>query len=207
MEEEVLVVPAQRLATVGNFTGFFPGTSDYLEQLLDPQHLRFLPRSAAEQDPSYKQLIPYIVLRSNDMIYTYARGKKGGETRLHDQLSIGIGGHINREDGGEGRDAYDAGYRRELDEEVEIRSSYQGNIVGLLYDPSTPVGEVHVGVVHLLDLGQPEVVARDPALAEARFQSLDALAKLRERMETWSALVMDRVLLSSSSSIAEATRR
>lgn len=194
-EEEVLVFPESLLEECGSFVGLTDQVDTYLPILLDPRHLRYLPRSQAEEDPSFKQLIPYVVLRSGESVYTYSRGKKGGETRLHDRLSIGVGGHICREDGSEGETAYEVGFARELREEVRIETAYTGAIVGLLYDPSTPVGTVHVGVVHLLDLEAPRVTAIDPALASARFRPLRELIELRADMETWSAFVLEHVLL------------
>ena len=50
---------------------------------------------------------------------------------------------------------YREGMRRELDEEVVIDTPYTERIVGLINDDETPVGQVHLGVVHLCDVEQP----------------------------------------------------
>ena len=42
-------------------------------------------------------------------------------------------------------------------------------LVGLINDDSTPVGSVHLGVVHVLELERPEVRPREDGLAEAEF--------------------------------------
>ena len=97
-EEQVLVVPAAALARIGAWTGFTTNVSDYWALLHDPKVVRFLPRSAAERDPDFKQLIPYAALRHRDKVFAYRRGG-GAETRLHGRWSIGIGGHVNPADG------------------------------------------------------------------------------------------------------------
>lgn len=199
MEEEVLVFPTALLDRLGSFVGFNDRVDAYLPVILDPAHLSYLKRSLAEEDPTYKQLIPYAVLVSGSSVYCYSRGKKGGESRLHDLLSLGVGGHICREDGNRGIEAYEAGFARELDEEVEILGTYESRIVGLLHDPRTPVGNVHVGIVHLLELTSTGVVARDPALAGASFMSIEEVREKKDLFETWSQFVIDHVLCASPS--------
>ncbi|MFO0944528.1 MAG: phosphoesterase [Planctomycetota bacterium] len=194
MDEEVLVFPSHLLEKLGTFRGYSNAVESYLPTLLDPANLQYLPRSRAEEDPSFKQLIPYTVLRSGEFVYCYTRGNKGTESRLHDLLSIGVGGHISKEDGSEGRIAYDTGFQRELDEEVSIETTFTQRIVGLVHDDSTPVGSVHFGVVHRIDLAAPKVTHRDPALAKARFRPIEELRKLRDQMESWSAYAFDHVL-------------
>ena len=194
MEEEVLVFPGRLLEELGSFVGFCDRVDSYLPTLLDPRNLSYVPRSLAEDDPSRKQLIPYVVLRSGDSVYCYERGRKGSESRLHRLLSLGVGGHISRSDGAEGQVAYDAGFAREIEEEVGIDTSYESRIVGLVYDDRTPVGSVHFGVVHLFELAAPKVTPRDPTLADARFRPLDEIRPLRDRFESWSGFVLDHVL-------------
>ena len=49
-----------------------------------------------EEDPSYKQLISYCLLENEkNEILVYKRLSDGGESRLHGQSSIGVGGHMN----------------------------------------------------------------------------------------------------------------
>src|SRR3954452_646713 len=88
-------------------------------------------------------------------------------------------------------DAYEIALRRELDEEVDIRSDGPIGRVGLINDDSNPVGRVHLGVVHLYDLDRPEVAPREDALADPEFVRRDDLSALRDRFETWSQIVID----------------
>ena len=97
--EEVLVVSAARFAVAGEFHGLRLVSDDYRRLLLDPVHLSYRPRSDVETDPSFKQLIPYVVLRCGGELFHYTRGTTGSEARLLAKRSIGLGGHISREDG------------------------------------------------------------------------------------------------------------
>ena len=153
----------------------------------------FRPRSEVEDDPSLKQIIPYVVFRSAGAVFCYTRGKSGGEARLRRRRSLGVGGHVAEEDA-DGRgtlDAYEMALRRELDEEVEVASPGTLRRVGLINDDATPVGRVHLGVVHLYDLDRPAVSPREDALAEPGFVAVDHLRAEWDQFETWSQICID----------------
>ncbi len=190
-EEHVLVVPTAVLHEAGLFHGFTPCVDHYLPRLLDPARLSYRARSAAEADPSFKQIIPYVVLRCGDRVFHYTRGRKGGEGRLHALRSVGVGGHICAADGAAEADPYRAGLLREMAEEVEIETPYRNRCVGLINDDRTPVGQVHIGVVHIFDFDEPHVRARDASLANGGFGALRELAAKKDEFETWSQFVFD----------------
>jgi predicted NUDIX family phosphoesterase len=194
--ERVLVVPAAELDRLGRFQGFHSDADRYLSVLLRPENTSFRPRSQVETDPSFKQIIPYVVIRSRESVFCYTRGGSQGEARLHRLRSLGVGGHVDEADA-EGRcgfDAYDVAMRRELAEEVEVRSPGVLRLAGLINDDATPVGEVHLGVVHIYDLDEPEVSPRESGLADAGFAPIPDLAADRERFETWSRFCIDALL-------------
>lgn len=196
-QEDVLVVPRSLLEQAGMFQGFHADTAAYLPLLLDPRHTSWRPRANVEEDPSFKQLIPYCVLTWRDAdgqprYFAYTRGGGQSEARLRAKRSVGIGGHISSCDGEHGDDAsYDSGMRRELAEEVAIGGTWTARCVGLINDDATPVGRVHLGIVHLLELEQPEVSSRESELVECGFDTLDRLLADRERFETWSQIALD----------------
>ncbi|HWG46999.1 MAG TPA: phosphoesterase [Gemmataceae bacterium] len=193
--ERVLVLPTARFHALGVFQGFSPRVADYLPALLDPSHLQYRTRALAETDPSFKQLIPYVVLRCRDQVFSYTRGHAGSETRLRTLRSLGIGGHICAEDGEASADPYRTGLLREIEEEVFLETTYIERALGLINDDRTPVGQVHLGVVHLFDLAEPKVRYRDEALAESGFASLAQLRQQRDEFETWSQFLLDGVWL------------
>jgi len=142
LSERVLVVPSSEFDALGRFQGFSPEADRYLNALLVPELATFRARSEVEDDPSFQQIIPYVIFRSGELVFTYVRGKSGGETRLRKLRSIGVGGHVAEADA-EGRgtvEAYDLALLRELEEEVEIASPGQIRRVGLINDDSNPVG-------------------------------------------------------------------
>jgi len=207
-QEKVLVVPTEEFHRLGVFQGFCPEADRYLDHLLQPQFVRFLPRSQVETDPSLKQLIPYVIFLYNedgkDRVFCYTRGTGMGEGRLHRKRSVGIGGHISLDDviGGAGGDvvdgesgttadgwaAYRAGFDRELEEEVTIDTPYTNDRVGMINDDSTEVGSVHLGIVHLCRVERPEVTPSETDLIEWGFFPVDELLADAPSFETWSSL-------------------
>lgn len=191
--EQILVMPAERLRELGHFTGFTMEVERYLPALLDHRHLSFQPRPQMETDPTWLQLIPYLVLQHDGQVFHYTRGQSGGEKRLHALKSIGIGGHINPVDS-TSDDPYRAGMLRELEEEVVNVGPYTERILGLVHDPSTPVGQVHLGIVHVLKLQQRTVRPREASLAECGFASVPELMRQADQFETWSQFALRALL-------------
>ena len=190
--ELVLVVKRELFEELGVFDGLRTDGMDVaVERLLDPANHFFMDRAEAEEDPSFKQLIPYCVFRHGERILHYTRGKSGGESRLHAKISVGVGGHINPVDADSGRtgpEVYHAAVARELEEELELPGGQSQRIIGLLNDDSNPVGRVHLGIVHLIDLESDAVASREDALANLAFSPLaDLNGEHFERLETWSA--------------------
>lgn len=200
MDERVMVVASELLDQLGRFQGFCPDVDKYLPVLLDKRNISFRPRGQMEEDPAFKQIIPYCVLRHSNEVFRYTRGKKMGEKRLHALESIGVGGHISAVDDrpliGGADLTYAEAMHRELDEEVIIGGSYREQCIGMINDDSTPVGTVHLGVVHLFDLETPDVRRRESALAQAGFVPIAELKRNRERLETWSQICLDSLLSS-----------
>src|SRR5262249_26963174 len=108
----------------------------------------FVERRAAERDSSMKQIIPYCLVTTGDDLLVLHRLGTQGEKRLHDKLSIGVGGHINPVDTDASADVLDAGTQRELLEELRFETGYRREVIGIINDESTSVGSVHFGIVH-----------------------------------------------------------
>ncbi len=190
MDERVLVIPTERFRAAGYFHGFKAADDGFCAAVLDPAAFQFRPRSEVETDPGFKQLIPYVVLMCGAELFHYRRGASGTEARLRALRSIGIGGHISEEDAAGGEDPYHTGMMRELMEEVLIGCGWSERFLGFINDDRTPVGSVHLGVVHLLELETPEVRSREDALADAGFAPLAELAARPDEFETWSQFVL-----------------
>lgn len=188
--EHVLVVPTLLFHEVGYFQGFNTNVAPYLKTLLDPAYISYRPRDQMENDPSFKQLIPYVLFRHEGQLFHYQRGKKQGEGRLHSKRSVGVGGHISTLDRDQANSPYIEAMHREIDEEVYLETTYKDTCVGLLNDDETEVGKVHLGIVHIFDLDAPKVRPREESMLLTGFASAEELARDLDAFETWSQLCL-----------------
>lgn len=188
--EHVLVVPTSLFHQLGHFQGFSADIDKYMSQLLDPTNTSYRPRNEVEEDPSFKQLIPYCIFRHAGQVFYYKRGKKGGEGRLHSKRSIGIGGHISSTDRLSGERRYNEAMHREISEEVFLESGFSDKCVGLINDDETPVGKVHLGIVHIFDLDTAKVRPREESILETGFANPSELIQAADEFETWSQICL-----------------
>jgi predicted NUDIX family phosphoesterase len=183
--EMVLVVP--RTALMGT-----PGWHGVLSRGADPylavieREGRFAPRSAMEEDVRFKQVIPYLVLRDLERTFLMRRTRAGVDARLHERFSIGVGGHLNP-----GDMDLAGGLAREWAEELDAGFVPEFRLLGLLNDDETDVGRVHVGVVFVAEAEGRPVAVRETEKLVGRFVTTADLLAVRDRMESWSQLVLD----------------
>jgi predicted NUDIX family phosphoesterase len=189
MTESVLVLPRADVPGGCDFHGIRSADRATLEDLRRAvaSHGRYLDRTAAEHDPTHKQLIPYVVVRDGASVFLMRRTDAGGDARLHGMASIGVGGHLNPVD--EGEDALMAGLRREWAEELEADWEPEFRLIGLVNDDSNPVGAVHLGVAFEVQAGGRPVDVRERDKLSGAFADADEVAATWYRLETWSQLV------------------
>jgi predicted NUDIX family phosphoesterase len=192
--ENVLVVRRSLFDQLGSFQGLNFEPQKYLDAFLSRGNNFFLARPEAENDPAYKQIIPYALIAFENTVAYYVRGKKAGEQRLVAKGSIGIGGHMNETDESLfalDEAAYRAGVEREVNEEIKIDSPFEDRIVAVLNDDTTEVGRVHLGVVHVFKLAEPNVEKREAMITGLTFLRKEELLARREMMESWSQICLD----------------
>jgi predicted NUDIX family phosphoesterase len=191
--EQVLVVPREVFEAVGAFNGVRLNAQDYLSAFFKNGVAQYLDRDIAEESPQWKQIIAYAIFCYQGKVLAYARTAKGGETRLHDKWSLGIGGHINPVDGlADSIDTYLAGVEREIREEISFSGNATQQLYAVINDDTNEVGSVHLGIVHRFELDSDEVAPLEKKLTDMRFCTLEELAgPLYERLETWSAICVD----------------
>jgi predicted NUDIX family phosphoesterase len=199
--EQIMVIPRnvlQRYATLPQ-CGIKYLPVSRLATILTSSAIRFKDRAAMEQDPEYKQLIPYVVHVYNDAIFAYRRTPAGGESRLHGRRSIGIGGHINNGDGSvPGLRTYVTGLHRELREELQFDPTHvlDHTFVGLLNDDTDDVGSVHLALVHLVHMTAPEArLAKLADHADDGFHRIHQLTRHLDQFESWSQILLRSKLL------------
>jgi predicted NUDIX family phosphoesterase len=195
-EEQILVVERRVLEQIGMFQGLAFDVERYLRNIFVQGVPRFMPRSEAEKDPTYKQIIPYVIMIYDGKYLSYVRGRRAGETRLVGNRSIGIGGHINPRDdmplfNADFYQTYITAVEREVAEEVSVKAHHSDHIVALLNDDSNDVGRVHLGIVHYWVLDSSQVGKREQMISQMAFMTLGQLQEVRDTLETWSQLCLD----------------
>jgi predicted NUDIX family phosphoesterase len=184
-DERVYVVPR---AGLPDEAGWYGLRTDGLDEFVVAVERdgRYEPRSGMERDPSFKQIIPYLVLRDETRYFLMQRTRVGGDERLHGRYSIGVGGHLNPGDGG-----LLGGLRREWAEELVADFVPEFRLVALLNDDTTPVGAVHLGAVYEADVAGRPVVIRETDKLTGGFASAGDVAAVADHLETWSQLAFE----------------
>ena len=184
-DELVFVVPRSSIADEAGWYGIRTDDLDGFLAALERDG-RYEARTAMEVDPSFKQVIPYLVLRDGERFFLMRRTRAGVDARLHDRYSIGVGGHLNPGDGG-----VLGGLRREWHEELAADFEPEFRLVGLLNDDTTDVGAVHLGAVYVADATGHPVEIRETDKLSGAFAEPHEVAAVVDRMETWSRLCFE----------------
>lgn len=185
-DEMILVVKREYLfAQEAAWTGLKEvDFDDYLKIIQEKK--QFLPRTHMEVDPAYKQIIPYLIF-SYDNKYFLMQRSTGGEKRLHNKFTLGIGGHIRQEDM-EHNSIFEWA-RREFHEEVNYHDDFTIQPLGVINDDSNPVGQVHIGFVFLIK-GATGSISVNEELKSGQLVPLQECKTLGDSLETWSQFVV-----------------
>ncbi|HSS93006.1 MAG TPA: NUDIX hydrolase [Candidatus Dormibacteraeota bacterium] len=194
--EQVLCVKREHIFPDGAWHGFISDQLDRYQYVIREHHT-FMPRAEVEEDPSYQQIIPYVVFRHGDRYFLTHRLRASSERRLRKQYSLGVGGHINPGDL-EGGDPIQDGLKREWEEEVIYDGRFEARLLGLLNDESSPVSKVHLGVVFLVDGDSPNIAIRETNKLAGELLTLEHMRIYYLGMESWSQMVYDRLLQGDS---------
>lgn len=192
----ILAVAANRLPFELQRTTFLPLDESQIIFVLQEAGLWLGPRPQLEDMPSFRQIIPYVVLKCGDKWVRYTRTSAGGEQRLHGRVSIGLGGHVDLPDvcmvgnSIDLRKTLDDAAEREVQEELPGVSCSSRHWAGLLVDNESAVGSVHIGVVAIWDLEYLPNGPTEDAISEAGLTSLTELIEAGPRLETWSSLLV-----------------
>ncbi len=189
--ENVLVIPAASLGDITAVNGLITGREDEVLELIAREGF-FLARPTAEESPEYKQIIPYVAVVRGDEVFATRRLKKGGESRLHGLMSLGVGGHINEVDRDHGAWLMNC-LRREIEEEIDIEDFGVLTLRGLINDNGNDVGSVHLGFFFTLTTGG-DVSVRETEKLEGSFTPIASLPGAAGRMETWSQIITPELI-------------
>ena len=185
--ESILVIKKQLLFPNGIWKGIKQVNFDQYATLIKT-HREFMPRGLAEENFEYKQIIPYLVFRYQDLYFLMQRKSSSSEQRLASKYSLGIGGHLREED--IKTSSLITWAEREFDEEIFYQGSLTITPLGLLNWEETPVDQVHTGFVFLLEGDSSHIKIR----SELQSGELVPLSRCKEyNLENWSRLVVEHL--------------
>jgi len=195
MEELVFAFPTDELWKLMTYKkkGLIKGNSEVLKRIV--QYGLFLRRSELEEDPSFKQIIPYSIISNKDSFYLFRRTSGQTEKRLHNKFSLGVGGHMNPNDSMESKEHYLIDeLKRELNEEVKLLNGClieDIEFIGFINDDTIPVGRVHIGLLYNIHVSNKEVYINETDKMTAEWIDKSRLAEFYKGMETWTKITFD----------------
>lgn len=192
-DEQILVVNRKELFNneENHFYGFIEKNDDKTKEIINTfESYEVKRRGDMEEDPSFKQLIGYVLLKdiNTNEVLVYKRLVGGGEARLHGKASVGIGGHMNEIGEKTIFEMLKINAARELNEEVgvsEEEALENLQFIGLINDDETEVGQVHIGVVYECKVDKNNVEVKEDDTLVIKWMS-GVEAKKEENYETWS---------------------
>jgi predicted NUDIX family phosphoesterase len=192
-DEHILVVKRDELFTqYPAWNGLNKEHTDYFIKLVE-QKKEFIPRSVAEEDATYKQIIPYLIFRYGERYFLMQRQSQASESRLQSKYSLGIGGHIRQED--IQQSSIFSWAQREFHEEVKYTDAMSFRPVGVLNDDTNSVGQVHLGIVMLIQGQTPNIQVKSE-LKSGKLYGVRELELYQDRMESWSQILLAHLLKS-----------
>lgn len=170
-------------------------------------------RDYAEYHDDYLQIIPFVIITSDDRYFTYQRSTQSNEKRLHLQRSLGVGGHvkINKK-----TTLYQCAHLKWSDEFVmsvilrslirELREEVGFDIyqhvlflpelspLGVLYLNNNPVDKVHLGLVFELKIEPQVKFEYGEEISDPLWMTKETLNERVEEFESWSQYLIKNVL-------------
>jgi predicted NUDIX family phosphoesterase len=195
LDELVFAIPTEELWDLMTFKekGLINGNSDVLKRIV--QNSLFRKRNESEENPSFKQIIPYAIISYKDSFYLFKRTSRQTEKRLHNKFSLGVGGHMNPGNSMESKEKYLIDeLKRELFEEVKLLNGClieNIEFIGFINDDTIPVGRVHIGLLYNIRVSNQDVYINEPDKMTAVWIEKPNLAEFYEGMETWSKITFD----------------
>jgi predicted NUDIX family phosphoesterase len=195
MEELVLAFPTDELWKLITYKkkGLIKGNSEVLKRIV--QNGLFLKRSELEEDPSFKQIIPYAIISNKESFLLFRRTSGQTEKRLHNKFSLGFGGHMNPDDSMGSREQYLIDeLKRELFEEVRLLNRClieDIEFIGFINDDTIPVGRFHIGLLYNIQVSNKEVYINETHKMTADWVDKPDLARFYAGMETWTKIAFD----------------
>ena len=195
MQQKILCINTDLLFEKGKWNGLKTTDLDFYYNLfLSKSEFRI--REQLESDPKYKQIIPQVILHNNGKYFLH-RQISANETRLNSLCPLPLGGHVEEFDKDQNHDLIEAALLRELNEEVDLKSSIiNKHFIGLIYiENENPVNELHIGLLYIFDLDGQQAKIREPELEEIGWVDHEYLIKHLEELTYWSRVFVQAKIL------------
>lgn len=182
----MLTTDVPDLFTVGNISNknlhIFEGKGHYVF------------RCDAEYNNSVQQIIPYIVILSEDLKRIYVSERIAGEERLRKNLSF-FGGHINPCDSAAGNSLILNAAERELNEEVNLTGRTVLMLIGTVRDIASSTPD-HLGFVFSTTAKKAEI--KEVEGMNGRWMTFDQVITNYTKFEGWARYIIDYVFKSGT---------
>jgi len=208
MEELVFAIPTDEFWKLITYEekGLIKENGEALKWII--QNGLFRKRSELEEDPSFKQVIPYSIISNNEpersgvrqsqSFCLFKRTSRQTEKRLHNKLSLGVGGHMNPGNSKESDEQYLINeLKRELFEEVRLLNGClieDIEFIGFINDDTITVGRAHIGLLYNIHVSNKNVVINETDMMTADWIDKPDLAEFYEGMETWTKIIFDNYI-------------
>ena len=195
LQESVFAIPTEELWKLLTYKekGLIQENSEVLKRVV--QNGLFRNRSELEEDPSFKQIIPYAIISNKESFFLFKRTSRQTEKRLHHKFSLGVGGHMNQSNSKESKEQYLINeLKRELFEEIKLLNGClieDIEFIGFINDDTIPVGSVHIGLLYNIHVSNKDVVINETDMMTADWIDKPGLAEFYEGMETWTKIAFD----------------
>ena len=196
MSESVMVVNNRLISPIINIKDngcLITGNDQVFDNIIENHS--FMPRSEAEYNFDFKQVIPYVIIRNVNEYLLLKRTSRQTEKRLHNKYSLGIGGHINPAPSIPEENLITNGLYKELGEEILLDDPGKLRFIGVINDEGNSVSRVHLGLLYLLETISSKYQILESEKMTAQWVAKDRLIDFYDNLETWSQIVYDNYIL------------
>ena len=202
MKREIMVCANKNLfENIDRESKFYSGEEANFEDII-LKNYEYMVRSEAEVNFDYKQPIWYaVVINENKEIFVYKRwwaDSNAGDSRLHNKIAFGVGGHIEKEDEDLENPLNDS-MVREIEEELNIPEKNIKSVkaIGYINNETDEVSQVHIWIAYLVEVSNDNFELLDWELDNGEFVSIPALEKMVYSddydTETWSRILFEPI--------------
>ena len=177
------------------------GLVDYTLKVSD---LMLGQRAVLENDVDFRQVLPISIFMNNGKIWAYERTPKGGESRLHNKVSVAVGGHWDMDDivTSDGVIDVNGSFAKAMDREIEEEISLTSKIIKTYQLPKvicaddTEVDRLHIAIVYVHELDGEGIDSSEDQLKTTGLLSPKELLEGDYNLESWARIICE--ILTSS---------